>query len=88
MNPARNDCGGGQGTLEWALQKCSETTNCHWIHDYNCDGVNWRFCAGINIKDYMKPNEKACAKVKQGNFYFRYSNKMDEDNDNFMNSNI
>ena len=68
MNAAATDCSSQTGTLEWALERCTETLNCYWIHDYDCDGNNWRFCFNIDIRDYMKPNEKACAKVKEGNF--------------------
>ena len=66
MNSARNDCSNEKGTLEWAIKRCEETINCHWIHDYNCDKQNWRFCFNIDVKDYIAPNEKGCAKVEPG----------------------
>ena len=66
-NSAKWDCSNDKGSLEWATSKCTETVNCGWIHDYNCDNKNWRFCFNIDVNDYIQPNEKACAKVKSGN---------------------
>ena len=66
MNSAADDCSNEKGTLEWAIQRCEEVRNCYWIHDYQCDNKNWRFCFNSHAKEYIGPNENGCAKVKPG----------------------
>ena len=67
MNSAKGDCSNEKaGSLEWAIQRCEEVTNCHWIHDFQCDNKNWRICYNVDLKDYIAPNENGCAKVKPG----------------------
>ena len=66
MNSAKDDCSNEKGSLEWAIQRCEETINCNWIHDFKCDNQNWRFCFNIDVKDYIAPNQNGCAKVKPG----------------------
>ena len=66
MNSAKDDCSNEKGTLEWAIQRCEEIVNCHWIYDFECDNQNWRFCFNVDVNDYIAPNENGCAKVKPG----------------------
>jgi hypothetical protein len=64
VDNAHSDCTGGSfyGTLDQAKAKCVESSKCEWLHDYNCDGQNWRFCNG---KADITPVEdgKACTMV-------------------------
>lgn len=66
MNSAKDVCSKEKGTLEWALQRCEETLNCDWIHNFGCDNQTWRFCFDIDVKNYIAPNENGCAKIKLG----------------------
>merc|ERR1711924_60667 len=69
-NDAYRSCGDQTwvGTLDQAKTKCDADPKCGVIHDWNCDGVNWRVCS-YSLKDLMKEkgakkDEKACTKVR------------------------
>ena len=56
-------CSGDEyGTLDWALKKCSGEETCTWLHDWDCDGDNWRWCKG----EIPHVGGKACTKTKDG----------------------
>ena len=75
LNSAWQECSSEKGNLEWASKRCEEILNCDWIHDTDCDNENWRFCFNngntkLDIRDYIKPGGKGCAKVKPGNISY------------------
>ena len=56
-------CSGDEyGTLDWALKRCSGEETCTWLHDWDCDGDNWRWCKG----EIPHAGGKACTKKKEG----------------------
>lgn len=54
------------GTKAQAERQCALDSNCGWIHDWGCDGKNWRFCgptgqSGANLDaDNVNNDKKAC----------------------------
>ena len=35
------------GSYEEALTRCNADASCNYLHDYNSDGIYWRYCASI-----------------------------------------
>ena len=59
-------CSGEYGTLDWAQKQCDNDSECTWLHDYGCDGANWRFCKKQEIHIWMDESGKSggCSKTK------------------------
>ena len=64
-NDAAYVCSGELGTLNWAVEQCNNNINCKWLHDYACDGADWRFCPNVDIN--VHKGQGGCSKLKPGN---------------------
>merc|ERR1712093_272861 len=56
------------GDLEKMKAKCDADPKCFVLHDWACDGKNWRYCSDTleNLQSTKagKADKKACTKVK------------------------
>ena len=61
-------CSTEYGNSSWAMTKCQEHDNCNFIHDYGCDGTNWRYCPNINKDQHLNTGSsvEACSWVPEG----------------------
>ena len=63
--PCLNGAANSFDTLEEATAMCEADPNCGWLHDYNCDGNNWRVCGPKS--SMIVGDGKACTRIKSGN---------------------
>merc|ERR1719491_1174114 len=62
---AADMCSYWYGTLDEAGAKCSSRTTCNVLHDYQCDGKNWRYCdKNISAVKSAGTDEHACIRIK------------------------
>ena len=62
------------GTYEEAVEKCAQLADCNMIHDWGCDGRNFRVCESAEAGGF---DADSCVSLKQVPAYpqdFRYSN--------------
>jgi len=56
------------GTLKKMKAKCDADPKCEVLHDWGCDGKNWRYCSdtleNLQSSKAGKKDKKACTKVK------------------------
>ena len=64
-NSASGVCSSSYGSLDWAKQQCDKYINCKWLHDWGCDGKNWRFCSNVELDDYK--GSGGCSQIKPEN---------------------
>ena len=55
--------GGWTGTLAEAQEKCEADDKCGFVHDSDCDGRGWRYCAG-SADQQATGDALACIKAK------------------------
>eukprot|EP00406_Dinophysis_acuminata_P004549 CAMPEP_0179222342 /NCGR_PEP_ID=MMETSP0797-20121207/6671_1 /TAXON_ID=47934 /ORGANISM="Dinophysis acuminata, Strain DAEP01" /LENGTH=202 /DNA_ID=CAMNT_0020929181 /DNA_START=236 /DNA_END=844 /DNA_ORIENTATION=+ len=58
------DCERAYGNFEWAKSQCNADPSCSVLHDWGCDGVNWRHCIKpIERIQARSSSTHACTKV-------------------------
>merc|ERR1712113_1136634 len=62
-------CSEWYGTLADAKTRCDNDPNCKALHDWNCDGKNWRYCdKTIAEMQAMGDGTAACTMAKKVRF--------------------
>ena len=56
-----DNAGSTYGTLAQAEAWCDADPACTWLHDWDCDGQNWRYCTGTRVE---VSGGEACTKNK------------------------
>jgi len=65
-NTVFRQCSGWYGTEEDAKTRCDYDPHCRALHDWNCDGKNWRYCdKTVGEMQAMGDGMAACTMAKK-----------------------